>query len=188
MHITAGIPRTQPIAEDPRLCPRKRTVSELAAILDEVNIVHVHGTPASGKTYLSELLRDHYCKEGRKAFLITEWEKLNPKNPWGSLIKLVENSNEQLEDAPTTSFTTNSSQSKQDPFWVLTSNTVILVDEAQMTYNDAVLWNTILKKKSRLFLVIIFDYVFFALIAVQKQAQIKHSSLQSGFLTNNASH
>ncbi|EYE94373.1 uncharacterized protein EURHEDRAFT_457856, partial [Aspergillus ruber CBS 135680] len=139
------------------------TVSELAAILDEVNIVHVHGTPASGKTYLSELLRDHYCKEGRKAFLITEWEKLNPKNPWGSLIKL-------------------------DPFWVLTSNTVILVDEAQMTYNDAVLWNTILKKKSRLFLVIIFDYVFFALIAVQKQAQIKHSSLQSGFLTNNASH
>ncbi|ODM15257.1 hypothetical protein SI65_09198 [Aspergillus cristatus] len=143
----ANIPRTQPITENQLICPRERTVSELAAILDDVNIVHVRGTPASGKTRLSELLRDYYLKEGRKVSLIKEWEKLDHKNPWGSLVKLVEEWNKELEGAPTTSFTTTSSQSEQDLSWVLTSNTVILVDEAQVTYNDTALWNTIIKER-----------------------------------------
>ena len=118
-------------------------MSKLASILDEVNIVHVRGTPASGKTRLSELLRDYYHKEGRKVSLIKEWEKLDHKNPWDSLVKLVEKWNEKAQDAPTTA----SLQSEQDLSWVLTSNTVILVDEAQMTYNDAALWNTIFKER-----------------------------------------
>ncbi|BCR89869.1 uncharacterized protein ACHE_51067S [Aspergillus chevalieri] len=140
------------ITEDPHVCPRERTVSELAAILDDVNIVHVRGTPASGKTYLSELLRQHYRKGGRRVSLIKKWEGLDFKNPWDSLVKLVEKWNEELEGAPTTSFTTTSSESKHDLSWVLTSNTVILVDEAQMTYSDDVLWNTILKgRQSSLF-------------------------------------
>jgi len=138
----------RPITEDPHICPRERTVTELAAILDEVNIVHVRGTPASGKTYLSELLRHHYRNRGRRVSLIKEWEKLNHKNPWESLVKLVEKWNEEVQDAPTTT----SSQSEQDLSWVLTSNTVILVDEAQMTYNDSALWNTILKKRQSSFL------------------------------------
>jgi len=36
-------------------------------------------------------------------------------------------------------------QPEQDLSWILTSNTVILVDEAQMTYNVAALWNTIFR-------------------------------------------
>jgi hypothetical protein len=138
-----NIPRTLPTAEYQLICPRERTVSKLAAILDDVNMVHVRGTPASGKTRLSELLRDYYRKEGRKVSLIKEWEKLNHKYPWDSLVKLVEKWNEEAQDAPTTA----SSQSEQDLSWVLTSNTVILVDEAQMTYNDSALWNTILKER-----------------------------------------
>ncbi|ODM16963.1 hypothetical protein SI65_07361 [Aspergillus cristatus] len=121
----------RPITEDPHVCPRERTVSELAAILDEVNIVHVRGTPA----------------KGRRVSLIKKWEGLNFKNPWGSLVKLVEKWNEELDGTPTTSFTTTSSKSKHDPSWVLMSNTVILVDEAQVTYSDDVLWNTILKQR-----------------------------------------
>jgi len=121
-------------------------VSKLAAILDEVNIVHVRGTPASGKTLLCELLRDYYRKEGRRAFLIKRWEGLNFKNPWGSLAELVEKWSEEPEGVPT-SFTTTSSQSEHDLSWVLTSNTVIIVDEAQMTYSDDTLWNTILKER-----------------------------------------
>ncbi|ODM16145.1 hypothetical protein SI65_08579 [Aspergillus cristatus] len=140
---SASIPRTHPTTENRLICPRERTVSKLAAILDEVNIVHVRGTPASGKTCLSELLRDYYRKEGRKVSLIKEWEKLDHKNPWDSLVKLVEKWNEETQDAPTTT----SSQSEQDISWVLTSNTVILVDEAQMTYNDSGLWNTIFKER-----------------------------------------
>lgn len=131
------------------ICPRERTVSKLAATLDDVNIVHVRGTPASGKTCLSELLRDYYRKEGRRVFLITEWEKLNPKNPWGSFVELVEKSNEGLEDASATSFITTSSQPEQNLSWIVTSDTVILVDEAQKTYNDSVLWNTIFKARQK---------------------------------------
>ena len=117
-------------------------MSKLAATLDNENIVHVRGTPASGKTRLSELLREHYRKEGRKVSLIKEWEKLDHNNPWDSLVKLVEKWNEEAQDAPTTT-----SQSEQDLSWVLTSNTVIIVDEAQMTYNDAALWNTVFKER-----------------------------------------
>jgi len=39
----------RPITEEPRICPRERTVSELAAILDDVNIVHVRGLQPVGK-------------------------------------------------------------------------------------------------------------------------------------------
>jgi hypothetical protein len=107
-----------------------------------MNIVHVRGTPASGKTRLSELLRDYYRKEGRRAFLIKRWEGLNFKNPWGSLVELVEKWNDEAQEAPTTT-----SQSEQDLSWVLTSNTVIIVDEAQTTYSDDTLWNTIFKER-----------------------------------------
>ena len=123
-------------------------MSKLAAILHHEDVVHVRGTPASGKTCLSELLRDYYLKEGRNVSLIKEWEKLDHKDPWDSLVKLVEEWNGKLEGASTTSFaTTTSSKLENDLSWVLTSNTVILVDEAQMTYNDAMLWNTILKER-----------------------------------------
>ena len=121
-------------------------MSKLAAILDDVNIVHVRGTPASGKTCLSQLLRDYYRKEGRRAFLIKKWEELNHKNPWDSLVKLVEKWNEGAQDTPTTT----SLQSEQDLSWVLTSDTMILVDEAQVTYNDTALWNTIIKERRSL--------------------------------------
>ncbi|BCR86719.1 ATP-binding protein [Aspergillus chevalieri] len=143
----ANIPRTLSIAEHQLICPRERTVSKLAAILDDMNIVHVRGTPASGKTRLSELLRDYYRKEGRKAFLIKKWEELDSEDPWGSLIELVKKKNKELEGVSTTSFTVTSSQSKHDLSWVLTSNTVIIVDEAQTTYSDDTLWNTIFKER-----------------------------------------
>ncbi|ODM16358.1 hypothetical protein SI65_08358 [Aspergillus cristatus] len=115
-----NIPRTQPITEDPLICPREHTVSKLAAILDDVNIVHVRGTPASGKTY-----------------------------PWGSFIELVSKRDKELKNASTTSFNTTSLQLEQDLSWVVTSDTVILVDEAQKTYSDSVLWNTIFKARQK---------------------------------------
>ena len=97
-------------------------MSELAASLDEVNIVHIRGTAASGKTRLSELLRDHYRREGRKAFLITDWVKLNPTDSWGSFAELIKNWDEELRGSPINSFTSTSSEQKLDPSWVLTTN------------------------------------------------------------------
>ena len=54
-----------------------------------MKIVHVCGTPASGKPCLSELLRDYYHEKGTKVFLLTDWTNLNGVDPWGSLSKLV---------------------------------------------------------------------------------------------------
>lgn len=64
-------------------------MTTLAVTLDEVKIFHVRGTPANGKTRLSELLRDYYRKEGEKVFLMTDWENLNLKDPCGSFVELV---------------------------------------------------------------------------------------------------
>lgn len=120
----------------------------LAATLDQVKIVHVRGTPASGKTRLSQLLRDYYEEKGTKVFLLTDWKSrnevgpsgsLSELDPWGSLSKLVESWDPypgKLSPKP---------KENRGPDWVLTSNVVILVDEAQKTYGDNALWNTIMK-------------------------------------------
>lgn len=124
------------ITSNPLICPRERTVPKLPAILDDIKIVHVRGTPTTGKTCLSELLRHYYRDKGRKVFLTTKWEDLNLEDPWDSLIDLGQNRHKGLL-----------SQSKQDLSWALSSDTVILVDEAQKSYTDEVLWNTVLKER-----------------------------------------
>lgn len=40
----------------------------LAALVDSERIVHVQGTPASGKSTLSRLLRDYYIEKSRCIF------------------------------------------------------------------------------------------------------------------------
>ena len=79
--------------------------------MDDIKIVHVRGTPATGKTCLSELLRHYYRDKGRKVFLTTKWEDLNLEDPWDSLIDLVKNRHKGLL-----------SQSKQDLSWALSSD------------------------------------------------------------------
>ncbi|KAE8402201.1 hypothetical protein BDV37DRAFT_253040 [Aspergillus pseudonomiae] len=58
-------------ASDPTRCLRRDTVSKLAAAVDDKDVIHVRGTPASGKTVLSELLRDYYHERKRKVFLLS---------------------------------------------------------------------------------------------------------------------
>lgn len=60
--------------------------------------------------------------------MITKWSSLTPKDPWVSLSELVEQWDEDSLSSP----------------WDLTSDVVVLVDEAQKTYDDYVLWNCLL--------------------------------------------
>lgn len=57
--------------------------------------------------------------------MITKWSSLTPKDPWVSLSELVEQWDEDSLSSP----------------WDLISDVVVLVDEAQKTYDDYVLWN-----------------------------------------------
>ncbi|KAI9367007.1 hypothetical protein BJX61DRAFT_538402 [Aspergillus egyptiacus] len=66
-------------------CLRQDTVSKLAAAVDSQNVIHIRGTPASGKTVLSQLLLDYYLTNNRKAFLLEAWEPLEASqsgDPW----------------------------------------------------------------------------------------------------------
>jgi hypothetical protein len=61
---------------DPRqsICTRDETVSKLAEIVDLEDIVHVRGTPASGKSMLSILLKGYYRRQGRTVFWFGIWD------------------------------------------------------------------------------------------------------------------
>ena len=45
-------------------------------ILDERRVVHVRGTPASGKTTLALLLLWHYKKRGERVIFLNGWQML----------------------------------------------------------------------------------------------------------------
>ncbi|KAL4788605.1 hypothetical protein BJX76DRAFT_1427 [Aspergillus varians] len=114
-------------------CLRKDTVSKVAAAVDSQNVIHIRGTPASGKTVLSELLRDYYLENHRNVFLLEIWKSLEsfPGNdPWTQFALLLR------QRYP--------GYSLKD---FLAPKTIILVDEAQASYTDYSFWNTIIKER-----------------------------------------
>ncbi|KAE8352425.1 hypothetical protein BDV28DRAFT_135151 [Aspergillus coremiiformis] len=118
---------------NPTRCLRKDTVSKLAAAVDSQNVIHVRGTPASGKTVLSQLLRDYYLENNRKVFLIETWTSLGSfegKDNWTRFASLLQTMYPQYDRAE-----------------LFAPNTVILVDEAQASYKDPYFWNTIIKER-----------------------------------------
>ncbi|KAI9861215.1 MAG: hypothetical protein M1813_005388 [Trichoglossum hirsutum] len=57
-------PRNEPEPTvNPIECPRKGTVAALWERIQQVGVVHIRGTPASGKTILSLLLKEYVKKE-----------------------------------------------------------------------------------------------------------------------------
>lgn len=61
--------------KDPLTCPRDETVQELARILDENVVVNVRGTPAPGKSVLTQLLRDHCHSKDAPVILFRTWHR-----------------------------------------------------------------------------------------------------------------
>ncbi|OGM44053.1 hypothetical protein ABOM_007799 [Aspergillus bombycis] len=118
---------------DPTRCLRRDTVSKLAAAVDDKDVIHVRGTPASGKTVLSELLRDYYHEQKRKVFLLKTWKPLDScegGDPWTQFASLLQ---ERYRTSSATDF--------------FDKGTVIIVDEAQGSYQDISFWNTIIKER-----------------------------------------
>jgi hypothetical protein len=107
----------------------------LAALIDWERIVHVRGTPASGKSILSRLLRDYYIVKGRNVFFMERWTSLegfsvSGGGSWGKLVRLLQ---KKFPD--------------HNPADYLALGTVIIVDEAQSSYVDSGFWNTIIKQR-----------------------------------------
>ena len=112
------------------ICPRTKTVETLAKILEEKTVVHVRGTPSSGKTTLAHLLYQHYEDLGKPVFLIDGWHSI--PNP---IIHLVDECIMSGYHAAT-------------PSTLLNQDVVLLFDESQQSYQDLRLWLGIIKTQS----------------------------------------
>ncbi|KAL4784923.1 hypothetical protein BJX76DRAFT_347377 [Aspergillus varians] len=101
---------------------RKDTVVQLANLLENQNVVHVRGTPASGKT--------------KNVFFINTWRNLEKfpagfnDEPWKKFRKMIHT-------------TFNFAQGPDN----LPQGAIIIVDEAQKTYSDLEFWHTIIKQR-----------------------------------------
>lgn len=112
------------------ICPRTKTVETLARILEENTVVHVRGTPSSGKTTLAHLLYRHYGDLGKPVFLIDGWH--NIPNPITHLVdKCI-----------------MSGYHAAKPSTLLNQDVVFLFDESQQSYQDLTTWLGIIKIQS----------------------------------------
>lgn len=112
------------------ISPRTKTVEGLAQLLEAYRVIHVRGTPSSGKTTLARLLLNHYIYRSKPVVLIDGWH--NVPDP---TTHLVERS-------------ILSGYVGVTPINLLTLDIVFLIDEAQQSYQDSRLWLGIIKTQS----------------------------------------
>lgn len=97
-------------------------------MIEESMVVHVRGTPASGKTTLAHLLHKHYKDKGIPSVTIPVWPKPSePDDPKSYLNTLV-------AACHGDGFT------HIDRSTIHESDIVFILDEGQMSYGDAGLW------------------------------------------------
>lgn len=116
--------------EYPDICLRTKTVETLASILEAKRVVHVRGTPSSGKTTLVHLLYQYYKGRGQAVVLIDGWHNIPDPT-----IHLVNRCIISGYDEATTSN-------------LLNLDLVFLFDESQQSYQDLTLWLGIIKTQS----------------------------------------
>ncbi|OGM50981.1 hypothetical protein ABOM_000237 [Aspergillus bombycis] len=118
------------------LSQRKDTVVQLANLLEEQQVVHVRGTPTSGKTTLACLLQQYYkVKKTKNVFFVSNWTKLanfpNGSNSvWRKFSRMVHASYGLARSSDT-----------------LPPGAIIIIDEAQASYSDMEFWDGIIKQR-----------------------------------------
>jgi hypothetical protein len=114
----------------PHICPRTKTVEKLAAVVEEHGVAHLRGTPCSGKTTLAYLLEDYYIECGQPVVFIPCWHSASYSvNPTDYIINECK----------------AQGHDEIGRHNLLTSNLVIILDEAQSSYHDLHLWIEIIK-------------------------------------------
>jgi len=118
------------LKDNPYICPRMDTVQKLATILDEKKVVHVRGTPSSGKTTLAILLWKYYRKRRERVVFLNGWHNVSDPR-----IYLVDKC--KAHD-----------YYGVEPHTLTMANVVFIFDEAQQSYDDLDLWSGIIKTQS----------------------------------------
>ncbi|PGH00845.1 hypothetical protein AJ79_08097 [Helicocarpus griseus UAMH5409] len=115
---------------DSTLCRRQSTVSALWSRLRRYSVIHVRGTPASGKSTLAQLLARHVKKNSDIPVLIASWP-LNFPDPIG----VYSDYNDLLNFI---------FKKRQLDNW-MGQPRLIIIDEAQSSYPYLSFWNDLIK-------------------------------------------
>ncbi|KAE8374268.1 hypothetical protein BDV26DRAFT_284399 [Aspergillus bertholletiae] len=116
-------------------CPRQDTVAKLIDLINLYHIIHIRGTPASGKTTLAQLICNSLQDQGYLVFFLYNWQQqlyeVDPADPWNALKKVLRQSYSDISipNCPG-------------------NDAVMILDEAQGSYKDIYLWNSIIKPMS----------------------------------------
>jgi hypothetical protein len=119
-----------PPPADPYICPRTDTVEKIATLLEKKRVVHVRGTPSSGKTTLAVLLWRYYYQREEPVLFLNGWHKIS--DPRAHLVNRYR----------------EIGLSGIEPHTITNANFVLILDEAQQSYNDKDLWTGIIKTQS----------------------------------------
>ena len=117
---------------DERICQRTHTVIRLAEILEEQRVILVRGTPSSGKTILSRLLRDYFENCGDNVVFIRGWSTKGKTaaSYLTSRCSMAGYPGIQIDDYGD-------------------ANIIFIIDEAQQSYSDISLWDFIKERIGR---------------------------------------
>ena len=140
---TSGMPQIPPSDNlptsfnDPLRCPRENTVAALWEQIQRVQVIHVRGTPTSGKSILAHLFGD-YVKTKRPdidVHLFTWPVKIESKDGYNyDVLNYYHVLNYVLKQPATDSDT-----------WLKRQNTLIIIDEAQRSYKFHNIWDEFIK-------------------------------------------
>jgi len=110
------------------MCPREATVQSILDSLLTYRVLHLRGTPCSGKTVLMELIIDYIRRKMDKfrTVFVRSWPTdINGENETESYL-------ETILGIPAKRFAAS-------------TDLVLLIDEAQTTYRNTYLWNSLIK-------------------------------------------
>src|SRR2546430_12597691 len=119
---------------NPLFSPRKHTVISLWELVQLYRVVHVRGTPSSGKTVLAELLQAHVETSTDVQVYFITWIPTDFSNKGYD----ASSDHNELLDCAT---------KRQMPLgdWRNAINTLLLIDEAQLSYKYIHMWNDFIK-------------------------------------------
>lgn len=115
-------------------CRRDQLVESIFDRMMHYRILHIRGTPASGKTVLLQLLRYHIksIKPDWNVSVVVDWPSTLDNDDSGTITHLERVLNLRRDD------------------FLAAQDTVLLLDEAQTTYKNRYFWNMFLKSIERI--------------------------------------
>ncbi|PYH94808.1 hypothetical protein BO71DRAFT_352744 [Aspergillus ellipticus CBS 707.79] len=143
-------PGIDKVTQSPLTCLREDTISAFAEVVKANPVVHVRGTPSSGKTTLAYLLSDHLLENGWKVFFL---------KTWGLQLRSYCTGDETAWDGLKRKL--HQKYPGCNPRDIFAPKTVLLVDEAQGSYSDEMFWNQVVKERMDGFLHEGFHICFF---------------------------